>query len=90
MTSTSRTQPRNPPTARSGAGALAVSIATALIAALLMLAQGAPIDALSASIATDGAPPPSAAAEPLDTGVDWHRVERAPDPAGASVAAYER
>lgn len=71
------------------AGVLAASIAAAAIVGVLTLMQSAPAGEQSA--------PPSGpdtaqrdAAEPLDAGVDWSRVEHAPETDGASVAAYEQ
>ncbi len=76
-----------------GAGALAVSIAAAVIAGLLTLVQTAPTDVHPAApvreISADSASPGSTA-EPLHHGVDWRHIDRAPESEGASIAAYER
>lgn len=70
-------------------GVITVSIGAALVVALLLLAPGAPLDALAPMLAVDGAPPPGPAADSMHAGVDWKRVEQAAPSAGASVAAYE-
>ena len=91
MTSNPRPDPCHRCTLPSGARALAMSIAAALLVGLLMLVQGAPVGAEAvAPVAAAGTPPSDAVAAPLDAGVDWRRVEPAPEPDGASVAAYER
>lgn len=91
MTSNPRPDPSHRFALPSGARALAVSIAAALLVGLLILVQGAPGGAeASASAAAESTPPSDAGAAALDAGVDWRRVEPAPEPDGASVAAYER
>lgn len=92
---TSNPRPRNdkPRLARASAGVLAASIAAAAIVGLLTLTQSAPLGVQTAvpvlEISADHAPRRDAA-EPLDAGVDWSRIEHVPEPAGASIAAYER
>jgi hypothetical protein len=83
-------------------GTLAVGVAAALAAgALVLLQSGCTDDQMAlthSATATDAqsdatATPRRAAAArtaPLDTGVDWSRVEPLIDTDGASVAAYER
>lgn len=78
---------------RASAGVLAASIAAAAIVGLLTLMQSAPLGVQTAApvlaLSADSAPL-SDTAEPLDASVDWSRIERAPGPDGASIAAYER
>jgi hypothetical protein len=92
MTTTTRHHDDPPSLPRTGAGMLAASIAAAAIVGLLTLLQSAPqsMQTLVPGSADNGGAPPRDAALPLDAGVDWQRVERAPLPDGASVAAYER
>jgi hypothetical protein len=95
MTTTTRHDDDPPSLPRTGAGMLAASIAAAAIVGLLTLLtllQSAPhsMQTLVPTSADNGGAPPRDAALPLDAGVDWQRVERAPLPDGASVAAYER
>jgi hypothetical protein len=75
---------------RTGAGVLAASIAAAAIVGLLTLMQSAPPGVQSLVPASADSASQRDAAEPLDAGVDWERVPRAPEPDGASVAGYER
>jgi hypothetical protein len=94
MTSTARPDRTPVPSPHGSATVLTVSTVAALVVGLLMLAQNAVAGAsapatASASRAAVSAPP-SPALEPLDAGVDWSRVEFAPEPAGTSVAAYDR
>jgi hypothetical protein len=90
MTSNPRPQPDPRCTPPCGAGALGVSIAAALIVGLLTLVQSTAIVAQSPSTIAVAGTPSGAADASLDAGVDWSCVEPMPDPAGASVAAYER
>jgi hypothetical protein len=88
MTSTHRTESRNPHASQPGAGVIAASATAALLTGLLLWAQDVPLDPIAV---TDSAPPTrGVSAPPLDAGVDWQRIERAPAADGMSVAAYER
>lgn len=90
MTSNLRHHNHRPALPASSAGVLAASIAAAAIVGLLTFVQSASLGVQTpAPVGADGAPQHSAA-DPLDAGVDWRRVEPAPEPDGASVAAYER
>jgi hypothetical protein len=71
-------------------GASAAIAWTAAIAFVWLVAeqrveQGDATAPRAASAEANTRPPPP----PLDAGVDWARVERAPDMAGAALAAYE-
>jgi hypothetical protein len=92
MTSTARPDRTPAPSPHSSATVLAVSAVAALVVGLLMLAQNAVAGTSAPATASraDVNPPPSHAAERLDAGVDWSRVEFAPEPDGTSVAAYEQ
>jgi hypothetical protein len=82
---------RDPPSLpRGGAGVLAASIAAAAIVGLLTLIQSAPPGVQNTAPASADSAPRRDAAEPIDAGVDWQRVEHAPEADGASVAAYEQ
>ncbi len=82
---------RGPPSLRRGGGAvLAASIAAAAIVGLLTLVQSVPPAAQTLVPASAESAPRRDATEPIDAGVDWQRVEHAPEADGASVAAYER
>lgn len=90
MTSIARPYLANLPSPRNSATALAVSAAAALIVGVLTLSQGTPTITSAPALHSAVSALPSDAVEPLDAGVDWSRVELAPEPDGASVAAYER
>jgi hypothetical protein len=80
--------PRSPH--RGGTSVLAASIAAATIVGLLTLIQSAPPGVQPPAPASADVAPRRNATEPLDAGVDWQRMEHAPEANGASVAAYER
>jgi hypothetical protein len=94
MTSTIDRRPADPSPSRAAAATVAVSIATALLTGLVLLTQTAPVGAPAPTPRAESAASPlgerARAATParLDDGVDWDRVERAPDAAGDSVSAY--
>jgi hypothetical protein len=90
MTSHSHSQPDNRCTLPSGAGVMAASIAAAAIVGLLTLVQSAPLSVQTAAPVSADSAPRGEDTEPLDAGVDWQRVDHAPEQNGASVAAYER
>jgi hypothetical protein len=90
MTSTVRPDQPPQPSPHSSATVLTVSAVAALVVGLLMLAQNAVAGDSAPASRTAVSAPPSLALEPLDAGVDWSRVEFAPEPAGTSVAAYDR
>jgi hypothetical protein len=75
---------------RTGAGVVVASIAAAAIVGLLTLVQIAPLGAQTIVPASADSAPQRDAVAPLDRGVDWQRVDHAPEQNGASVAAYER
>lgn len=89
MTSTARPDRAPLPPPHSSATVLTVSAVAALVVGLLMLAQNAVAGDSVPAPRTAVSAPPSPALEPLDAGVDWSRVEFAPEPAGTSVAAYD-
>jgi hypothetical protein len=75
---------------RGGASVLAASIAAAAIVGLLTLIQSAPPGVQTTAPASADSTARRDTTEPLDAGVDWQRMEHAPEADGASVAAYER
>ncbi len=92
MTPPARSRP-NDITRRAGTGAAAVSIAAALVAGLLVAAQGTQSSARASTARDAAAAPPATPPQPpaaIDASVDWSRVERAPDPTGAPMAPRER
>lgn len=79
---------------RRGVTLLSVAAGAALAVALVALSTSGPMDAAGERGRIEDTPPTDVPATPqvaaLDAGVDWERVERAPDPAPMAVAAYER
>jgi hypothetical protein len=90
MTSTARPDRTPVPSPHSSTTVLTVSAVAALVVGLLMMAQNAVAGGSAPAVRTAVNPPPSPVVERLDAGVDWSRVEFAPEPAGTSVAAYDR
>jgi hypothetical protein len=87
MTSHFRFDPDDPSPSRLGASTVAVSIATAVLAGLVLLAQTAPGPEPAVPRAEPRAKAPAAS---LDSGIDWSRVEPAAEHPGAAVGAYDR
>jgi hypothetical protein len=80
---------------RRGWRLLALATGAALAVAWVALSAPGPLQAGSEHrwIVDDTPPavlPQTHRVAALDAGVDWERVERAPDPAPMAVAAYER
>lgn len=79
-------------------GTVLLGVAGGAALAALLVAVGAPgargDEPLPEPVRVDTAPASSGAAAQrvaaLDAGVDWSRVNSAPEEAGASVAAYDR
>ena len=76
-------------------GTVLLGVAGGAAAAVLLVALGMPADdALTEPVWIDTAPASTDASAQrvaaLDAGVDWQRVDSAPDNVGASVAAYDR
>jgi hypothetical protein len=80
---------------RRGWRLLTVAAGAALAVAWVALSTPGPLQARGGhgEIVDDTPPatlPQAHRVAALDAGVDWERVERAPDPASMAVAAYER
>ncbi len=76
-------------------GTVLLGVAGGAATAVLLVALGTPAnDAATEPVWVDTAPAntdvPAQRVAALDADVDWSRVERASEEAGASVAAYER